>query len=168
MILRRVALPEVPGGLFLAAMPGRAASLDEFLAAAQIERIDHVLCLTHEDEIARKSPDYAVLLAAGELPWRWRSQPIEDFGVPMDAASFARCMAETAALLRDGERVALHCGAGIGRTGMAALCLLSALGLEREEAERRVRAAGSFPETAEQLAFSAAGCASARAGSARP
>lgn len=168
MILRRVALPEAVGGLFLAAMPGRAAPLRDFLAAAEAEGIGHVLCLTGEDEVAQKSPDYAALLAAGGLPWTWRCHPIEDFGVPRDAASFVACIAETAARLRAGGRVVLHCGAGIGRTGMAALCLLSALGLERGEAERRVRAAGAFPETAEQLAFSAAGCASARAGSARP
>lgn len=172
MILRRVALPEVPGGLWLSAMPGRAAPLDDFLAATASERIDHVLCLAGEAEIMAKSADYAALLASGERPWNWRALPIEDFGIPGDAAGFAGRIAETAALLCRGERVALHCAAGIGRTGLAALCLLRALGLERPEAERRIREAGSFPETAAQRAFvdrfSAGCCASARAGSAPP
>lgn len=163
MILRRVALPEVPGGLWLSAMPGRAAPLDDFLAATASERISHVLCLAGEAEIMAKSADYAALLASGERPWNWRAHPIEDFGIPSDGASFAASLAETAARLRRGDRVVLHCGAGIGRTGTAALCLLSALGLDRAEAEERVRSAGSHPETPEQRAFadrfSAEGCA---------
>ncbi len=165
MTLRRVALPI--GGLWLSAMPGRTAPLSDFLAVTAENRIGHVLCLTSEAEIAQRSPDYAALLVAGKLPWTWRTHPIADFGIPDDPADFATWISDGAALLRAGERLVLHCGAGIGRTGLAALCLLRALGLDREEAERRVRAAGSFPETAEQLAFSAGSCASARAGSAR-
>lgn len=168
MILRPVALPEVPGGLWLSAMPGRAAPLADFLAATALERIGHILCLAGEAEIAQKSPDYAALLASEDRPWSWHAHPIEDFGIPSDVASFSVGIAETAVLLRRGERVVLHCAAGIGRTGLVAFCLLLVLGLERAEAERRVRAAGSFPETAEQLAFSAGGCAAAPAGSARP
>ncbi len=73
--------------------------------------------------------------------------------MPDDAAGFAACIAQTAALLQQGERVVLHCAAGIGRTGTAAQCLLLALGLDRAEAEARITAAGSHPETPEQRAF---------------
>ena len=164
MILRRVALPA--GGLWLSAMPGRREPLTDFLRVTAEVRIGHVLCLTGRKEIAEKSPDYAALLEAGGLPWQWHSHPIEDFGVPQDAEAFSAWVGEMAALLHAREHLVLHCGAGIGRTGMTAIRLLRALGVEN--AAHRVEQAGSRPETAEQLAFSAAGCASARAGSARP
>ncbi|WP_421994749.1 protein-tyrosine phosphatase family protein [Roseococcus sp.] len=153
MTLRPVALAEVPGGLWLSAMPGRAAPLGDFLAATAAAKIGQVLCLAGDAEIAAKAPDYAALLASGDLPWIWRAHPIEDFGVPEDAAGFVACIAQTAALLRQGERIVLHCAAGIGRTGMAAQCLLLTLGLDRAEALARVTAAGSHPETARQRAF---------------
>ena len=153
MILRRVALPEVPGGLWLAAMPGRAAPLDETLAALEAERIGHVLCLAGEAEIVASSPDYGALLASGEHAWNWQAHPVPDFGIPGDAEGFAACIAATAALLREGGRVILHCNAGIGRTGTAAQCLLLELGLDRAVARQRVARAGSHPETREQRDF---------------
>jgi protein-tyrosine phosphatase len=52
--------------------------------------------------------------------------------------------------LRAGESVLLHCAAGIGRTGTAAACVLKSLGLTRDEALERVRAAGSDPQSAAQ------------------
>ena len=55
--------------------------------------------------------------------------------------------------LSAGRRVLIHCGAGIGRTGTLAVCVLVALGQTRAEAEAVVRAAGSQPETPEQHAL---------------
>lgn len=156
MILRRVALPEVAGALFLTAMPGRAAPLADFLAEAEAEGLGHVRSLTGQPEILTKSPAYAALLALGERPWDWRAHPVRDFGVPQDKAAFAAFIGEAAEALRGGARLALHCAAGIGRTGTAAVCLLVALGLEVGEAEERVRAAGSQPETSGQRRFAKA------------
>lgn len=153
MTLRPVALPEVPDRLFLAAMPGRADPLREFVAATAVERVGHILCLAGAEEIAKTSPDYAALLASGDAPWDWHTHPIADFGIPDDLAPFATRLSEMAMLLRGGERIALHCAAGVGRTGTAATCLLLMLGLGRAEADARIRAAGSHPETPEQRAF---------------
>ncbi|MDR5710413.1 MAG: tyrosine-protein phosphatase [Armatimonadota bacterium] len=57
---------------------------------------------------------------------------------------------DVAALLREGERVVVHCGAGIGRTGMVATAVLMALGLSLDDAEARIKEAGSEAETDEQ------------------
>ncbi len=153
-LLRRVALPPgQAGALWLAAMPGRHAPLASFVEALGTAGIGHVLCLVAPAELAAKSPDYAAAVAARALPAAWHTHPVEDFGTPANPAAFAAWVAEMAALLRQGESLVLHCAAGIGRTGTVALCLLHTLGLAPAEAAERVRAAGSFPETAAQLAF---------------
>ncbi len=151
-LLRHLELPaEIPGLLYLTAMPGRFAPLAEFTAAAQAAGIGRVLCLTGMAEIAAKSRDYAAALAADTLPMPVSQHAIEDFGVPSDTAGFAAWLRQGADALRGGQGVVLHCAAGIGRTGTAALCLLHLLGVPGAEA--RVAAAGSHPETDAQRAF---------------
>ncbi len=70
----------------------------------------------------------------------WHHLPIPDMGVP--GADFARRLADAGVLetLRRGERVLLHCAAGLGRTGMLAAKLLVALGVPADEAISQVRA----------------------------
>ena len=151
---RRLALdPGAPGALWLSAMPGRFAPFEEFDAALARHRIGLVLCLTGPEEIAAKAPAYAAALQAGALRARWQAHAVEDFGVPAEADRFAAFLGAGAAALRAGDAVLLHCAAGIGRTGSAALCLLHLLGVPEAAAEARVTAAGSHPETAAQRAF---------------
>jgi protein-tyrosine phosphatase len=122
----------------------------EWLAAMRAAGIGHVLCLNGAAEIALKSPAYAALLGSGAAPWQVHAYPIEDFSVPDDLGEFAAWLGVQVARLRAGETLLLHCGAGIGRTGMTALGLLGALGLPPAEAAARVYAAGSHPETEAQ------------------
>lgn len=145
--------PAAPGTLLLSAMPGRFTPLAAFEAAVEQHRIGLILCLTGHEEIAAKSPDYAAALEGGRVRPGWQAHAIADFGTPEDAMGFARFLARGAEALRAGDTVLLHCAAGIGRTGTAALCLLHVLGLPAAEAEARVRAAGSHPETEAQQAF---------------
>jgi protein-tyrosine phosphatase len=85
----------------------------------------------------------------------WRHVPIVDGGVPNEAFEKAwRSVGDEArSALQRGERVVLHCRAGLGRTGMMAARLLVELGDPPEAAIRRVRAArrGTI-ETARQEA----------------
>ena len=122
----------------------------EWLAAMREAGIGHVLCLNGAAEIAQKSPAYAALLQSGAAPWQVHAHPVEDFSVPDDLGAFAAWLGLQAARLRAGETLLLHCGAGIGRTGMTALGLLGALGMAPAEAAARVYAAGSHPETEAQ------------------
>jgi atypical dual specificity phosphatase len=82
--------------------------------------------------------------------------PVPDFTAPAPAqlsAAVAHVMAGVAA----GEAVAIHCGAGLGRSGTVAACYLIALGHDWREAVTMVRAArpGAI-ETRAQLAAVAA------------
>ena len=94
--------------------------------------------LTGLHEIADRYPDYVVWLeAAGDRAIWW---PIPDLHAPILAAMipFADRLA---GLLRAGDDVVLHCGAGIGRAGTTAACTLIRLGLSEHDALAAVTAA---------------------------
>jgi protein-tyrosine phosphatase len=151
MALRRVQLPpEVPGQLWLGSMPGRFEAWPAFEAQAERARLRLVVCLTPRSELAELSPDYHAAVVAGRVNFRWQQVAMRNFGVPEDPAAFRRDIAAIVAALNAGDAVMLHCAAGVGRTGTAAACVLKALGLDADQALRRVREAGSNPQNAEQ------------------
>ena len=82
---------------------------------------------------------------------------IPDRGVP-DERAFTNLIQRLAGRAAEGEGIAFHCRAGIGRASMGAATLLIALGLEADEALQRVGEARGVqvPDTAEQEAFIAA------------
>ena len=151
MALRALSLPpEVSGQVWLGAMPGRFESWNVFRDEAVRRKLGTVVCLAPRDEVAGLAPEYHAALARGGLPFRWMHVPMRNFGLPEDPAGFRRDIATIAQNLRAGEVVMLHCAAGLGRTGTAAACLLKALGVQADEALKRVRDAGSNPQNAEQ------------------
>ncbi|WP_371413796.1 protein-tyrosine phosphatase family protein [Meiothermus sp. PNK-Is4] len=150
-MFRRVELPSgVTGLLLLHSMPGRNEPLENVWREIRNTRIDCIVSLASRREIREKSPDYADAIAAGRVPCDRLEFPITDFGVPEDRPAFYTLARDLATRLRAGQRLLIHCGAGIGRTGTLATCVLVALGEPLESAKRSVSAAGSSPETAEQ------------------
>lgn len=148
---RPIALPEpARGALWLHAMPGRLEPWPTFLAEAQRVRLSLLVCLTPRHELAALSPGYDEALRQGTLPMRWQHLPMRDLGLAANLEVFRDGIEQIALAVEGGEVALLHCAAGIGRTGTAATCLLKRLGLPREQALQRVRAAGSSPESAAQ------------------
>jgi protein-tyrosine phosphatase len=153
-VFRLAELPiEKCGKLYLHSMPGRREFLKEAIERVQGLRIGRVIRLAPLDEVERKSPAYFAAIREGRLPWVDEEVDVKDYGVPQDQEAFLEKAMSVADSLRGGERVLVHCGAGVGRTGVFATCVLMALGLPRGEADRRVREAGSGPETEEQRMF---------------
>jgi protein-tyrosine phosphatase len=152
ILFRQVKLPEqIPGRLYLHSMPGRYEPFDQFQQEATRLGIQRLICLTSQEEIRQKSPDYLTAFQAGELNLTLSLFPIEDFGVPEDQLAFQQFSGQIAERLKEGEICLVHCGAGIGRTGTMAIAVLLSLGIPFTEAAFLVKNAGSYPETPEQL-----------------
>jgi protein-tyrosine phosphatase len=59
----------------------------------------------------------------------FRHFPIEDWGVPKAAEPMRELLSDLCSHLEQGRAVAIHCRAGIGRTGLVAGSLLHLLGV---------------------------------------
>jgi len=114
-----------------------------------------VLSLVEAHEFERLGvPDLGARVRAAGL--RWHHLPIADMGVPaapdlLQADAQARAVVQA---LARGERVLVHCAAGLGRTGTLAAALLVAFGHAPQAAIREVRRVrpGTL-ETREQEVF---------------
>jgi protein-tyrosine phosphatase len=83
------------------------------------------------------------------------SFPIADRGVPRNSVEFAKLVESIAQRLRSGDSVAIHCRAGIGRSGLLAACVLGTFGVAPDSAFAmlgRVRGV-AVPDTDAQVAW---------------
>ena len=91
-----------------------------------------IVCLTARFEIEDRYPDYVAWLdrhSPNQALWF----PIPDLHAPKVDAAVALIETLYERLLA-GERLLVHCGAGIGRAGTVAVGLLMTTGLSRQEA----------------------------------
>lgn len=153
-MFRALPLPDdTAGEVYLHSMPGRNEPLAEVSEAIRARGIMRVISLAPLEEIREKSPQYAQLIERGAHGWQQEIFPIEDFGVPIDEDAYLAFFQRLSRQVRAGEKILLHCAAGIGRTGMGAMTLLMCLGEDRESAIRAVRSVGSGPEDPRQFAL---------------
>lgn len=155
MRLVKLDKPDI-GSIYLHHMPAKNETWLEFTKSVEVNQIGLIVCLTPLEEIKTKSPDYAKAIINDQLPCEKYDQAISDFGVPSNLDVFQKSIKYTVTVLNAGNNVLIHCAAGIGRTGLFAICLLHALGIEEEDAKLCVHLAQSTPETTEQEAFVAA------------
>ena len=163
----RIDSVQTPGGgrIGLVHCPGRSRTdaagrmttrdLDEDLAAIEAWGASVLVSLVEAAEFER--------LGAGELPatvkqrsFAWLHAPIPDMQAPpVDAvATLTHHAPELIAALQRGERIVIHCAAGLGRSGSIAAWLLVEMGAEPQAAIDDVRRArpGAI-ETAAQERF---------------
>lgn len=132
-------------------MPGYYVDFATERDAIRAAGVDTVLCLTDLPEIEKNSPRYAEAIKAHLLPWHQTMLPMPDFGAADDRDAWLAHVREVGNQVKGGSTVLIHCAAGIGRTGTAAVCLLMTLGMRRGDALKAVLAAGSRPEGGPQL-----------------
>ena len=139
-----------PGGLATMAHPHGFGRLDAEMAGLREAGIDVLVSLQPEAEQAELGLT-GEAAAAARHGLEFRHLPIPDLGVPTpdEVEPLVEALIEH---LRAGRHVAIHCFAGIGRTGMAAACVLHRLGVPAPELFHRLsRARGiSMPDTAAQ------------------
>ncbi|MFQ3318974.1 MAG: hypothetical protein ACI8UR_001122 [Natronomonas sp.] len=139
--------PIVPDGsvpVFGACRPGHLGnSLDEWATTLDAAGVESVLCLLSNSEATRWGlPDaYADRFETAHIPIRDRHLPAE--------STLERALSVIEAADVNGQRAALHCNAGLGRTGVVAAAWLSRhRGYDPMAAIETVEAAGRAPREA--------------------
>lgn len=140
----------------LALMPRPRAGdwLEDEVDAWAAARIKLVVSLLEAHEIHDLSlHDEAALCARAGI--EFFSFPIVDRGVPASFLETQNLVKDLAGRLRNGDAVAIHCRAGIGRSGLIAACVLASLGLPLPSIFPLLSLARgvSVPDTVEQVAW---------------
>ena len=144
--IHEIPIGELVGRLWLCGKHVAAPDPD-----ALLERMgaDAVVCLTERHELDDRYPNYVAWL---ERDPRAVWFPIHDLHAP--ALDLARPFYESlVARLRSGERLIVHCAAGIGRAGTTAVAILVLSGWPLPDALAHVRAHRPMagPEAGSQL-----------------
>lgn len=152
-----VPVSNLPGRLFVGRMPGRHGDLVGELEAIRSFGMAHVVCMIPEADLADHelydSPTY-LALARTSFGAGFHLLEVVDYEAPGSDADFDAIVEQVDTSLVRGERVLLHCGAGCGRTGVLASCLMVAVGMDPLDAVRTYRRRrGCGPETSSQVAY---------------
>lgn len=121
--------PGTTGRLWLAGKHAVAPDPELVLRATGA---DAIVCLNQRHELIERYPEYVEWLERGRNA-RASWFPIPDLGAPplADAIEFVSLLRER---LVGGEGLIVHCGAGIGRAGTIAACVLVTMGVTEADA----------------------------------
>jgi uncharacterized protein (DUF952 family) len=125
-LLTRLPYP-LPGKIYRSPLPFSPLFDPEgnVISAYQTAGVQAVVMLTPVDEVHEVTGRdlYGIYQALGfEVIYA----PVEDFWIP-DQGGFQAPITQTLQAAQDGKTVAIHCHAGIGRTGIFAACLAKVL-----------------------------------------
>lgn len=115
--------------------PGLMRGIDEDLLALASHGVTLLVTLT-EDALARHR-----LRPYGLDTWHF---PIRDMTAPVSTAGVIGLVMRIREAMKRGEVIAIHCAAGVGRTGMLLACVAVAEGLDATSAIAKVRAINSL------------------------
>lgn len=126
-----------PGRLAIVARPRGGDWLEDDLRALARTPLDVVVSLLEPAEaVELELQDEAELCHRAGL--RFVSLPVADRGVPDDRTAFGLVVTDLVRELAAGRGVGIHCRMGVGRSAVVAACVLQRLGLDVDNAWRRV------------------------------
>ncbi len=128
--LDRVPVPGSPGELWLCGK--HAVGADPEAALARIGGRPTMVCLNQRHELEDRYPAYVAWLQehdGGRAVWF----PIPDLHAPT-LVEIRPFLDVAVGRLDGGEHLLVHCGAGIGRAGTIAVCILMLHGLTADDA----------------------------------
>ncbi len=129
------------GGLLLSAQPASQGALALALRDYRSAGAALLVSLLPEHELAALGLGQ-LDADCGRSELRWAHCPIDDFAAPGERfeRAWSRLAPDLHALLDRGQSVALHCRAGLGRTGTVAARILMERGMPAQQAIDQVRA----------------------------
>ncbi|MEP3348032.1 MAG: hypothetical protein ABJN34_03470 [Litoreibacter sp.] len=141
-----------PGQLFIMPMPS-ATNLEACIEHYRAQGVNTVISMLSVGEVEELDLQAEAGICADKR-LGFTNFPIEDFGLP-EAEGFKALVRDISQRLRNGEGVAVHCRAGIGRSGMLTCCTLAGfLGSAEIAIDTVSRARGAeVPDTKEQRDF---------------
>lgn len=152
------------GGLAIMPRPRSADWLEDEVYTWSELRIGTVVSLLTREEVAQLVLSEEGLLCES-LGIRFESFPIPDRGVPTSEPAFVALIGRLLSYLEAGERVAVHCRQGVGRSAMVAAGVLIAQGYGVDQAFGYVELARGLrvPDTEAQRAWVRAAATALRA-----
>ena len=116
---------DVPGALFVSPMPYGKYDNERVFRRIRAEKINRAVVLLSDEEIRRRcSRDLKKLYRRHGI--KLTQFPMIDFLQP-GHARMDRLIPELVQALRDGERMVIHCHAGVGRSSLVVVCLCAVL-----------------------------------------
>ncbi|MEM7292863.1 MAG: protein-tyrosine phosphatase family protein [Pseudomonadota bacterium] len=141
-----------PGTLMQMPHPKGGSSLPASIECLRQQGVHHLVSMLRTEEAQHLGLEHeeALFVKAGG---RFTSFAIPDLQLPDNARGFLALADELANQLRGGAVIAVHCRAGIGRSGMLSCATLVNLGFSIADAQQHVseHRGHRVPETPEQV-----------------
>ncbi|MDB5431236.1 MAG: tyrosine protein phosphatase [Caulobacter sp.] len=142
MTLYRIEQPG-PGGLAIVSRPQLFAGATD-VADWKAAGVTHAVSLVEDHEILALGLEKEAE-ACAEQGITFERFPIADRGLPESMTRLNDLAERAQAIIKAGGSVAVHCRAGIGRSGLTSASILVAAGMLADEAFERIAAARGVP-----------------------